>query len=98
MSARLDVSGGCAGCAYSSVAFAIFDYESQLHYDLCLFNQMILETHRLILRPFQDEDIGRLAELIANRDFMRFSLGPYTLEHTQSVLQNFLTWNKTRLT
>ncbi|PYL65634.1 MAG: GNAT family N-acetyltransferase, partial [Verrucomicrobia bacterium] len=30
---------------------------------------MILETPRLILRPFQDEDIGRLAELMANRDF-----------------------------
>jgi len=91
------VSGGCAGRAYSSVAFAIFNYESQLHYDLCLFNQMILETPRLILRPFQDEDIGRLAELMANRDFMRFSLGPYTREQTQAVLQKFLTWSQTRL-
>src|SRR5947199_1307269 len=90
MSARLDVSGGCAGRAYSSVAFAIFNYESQLHYDLCLFNQMILETSRLILRPFQDEDIGRLAELMAGRDFMRFSLGPYTREQTEAVLQKFL--------
>ena len=79
------------------MAFAIFDYESQLHYDLCLFNQMILETPRLILRPFQDEDIGRLAELMANRDFMRFSLGPYTCEQTQAVLQKFLTWNHARL-
>jgi RimJ/RimL family protein N-acetyltransferase len=43
---------------------------------------MILETSRLILRPFQAEDIGRLAELMANRDFMRFSLGPYTREQT----------------
>ena len=46
---------------------------------------MILETSRLILRPFLDEDIGRFAELMANRDFMRFSLGPYTREQTQSV-------------
>ena len=54
---------------------------------------MILETARLILREFQDEDIGRLAELMANRDFMRFSLGPYTREQTQTVLQKFLSWN-----
>src|SRR5881397_1026353 len=64
---------------------------------LCLFNQMILETPRLILRPFRDHDIGRLAELMANRDFMRFSLGPYTREQTQGVLQKFLSWNQAGL-
>jgi len=58
---------------------------------------MILETARLILRPFQDEDIGRLSELMANRDFMRFSLGPYTREQTQTVLQKFLSWNQAGL-
>jgi [ribosomal protein S5]-alanine N-acetyltransferase len=79
------------------VAVAIFDYESQLRYNLCLFNPMILETSRLFLRPFLNEDIARLAELMANRDFMRFSLGPYTLEQTQSVLQKFLSWNQARL-
>jgi len=89
-SAKLDVFGGCAGRAYSSVPVAIFDYESRLRYNLCLFNQMILETSRLILRSFQDEYIDRLAELMANRDLMRFSLGPYTREKTRSVLQKFL--------
>jgi ribosomal-protein-alanine N-acetyltransferase len=79
------------------VPVAIFDYESQLPQNLCLFNQMILETSRLILRPFQDEDIGRLAELMANGDFMRFSLGPYTREQTQTVLQKFLSWNQSGL-
>jgi ribosomal-protein-alanine N-acetyltransferase len=58
---------------------------------------MILETTQLILRPFQDEDIGRLAELMANRDFMRFSLGTYTREQTQTVLQKFLSWDETGL-
>jgi ribosomal-protein-alanine N-acetyltransferase len=96
-SAKLDVSGGCAGRAYSSVAAAIFDYKSQLRYNLCLFNQMILQTCRLILRAFQGEDIERLAELMANRDFMRFSLGPYTREQTQGVLQKFLSWNQAGL-
>jgi RimJ/RimL family protein N-acetyltransferase len=79
------------------VPVAIFDYESQLRYNLCLFTQMILEASRLILRSFQDEDLGQLAELMANRDFMRFSLGPYTREQTQSVLQKFLSWNEAEL-
>jgi [ribosomal protein S5]-alanine N-acetyltransferase len=58
---------------------------------------MILQTSRLILRPFQDEDLGRLAELMANHDFMRFSLGPYTREQTQTLLQKFLAWNQAGL-
>jgi [ribosomal protein S5]-alanine N-acetyltransferase len=58
---------------------------------------MILETSRLILRPFREEDIGRLAELMANRDFMRFSLGPYTGDQTRTVLQKFLSWNEAGL-
>jgi RimJ/RimL family protein N-acetyltransferase len=58
---------------------------------------MILETSRLILRSFKDEDIARLAELMANPDFMRFSLGPYSREQTQSVLQKFLSWNQAGL-
>ncbi|PYK12216.1 MAG: hypothetical protein DME65_04735 [Verrucomicrobia bacterium] len=58
---------------------------------------MILQTARLILRPFQAEDIGRLAELMANSDFTRFSLGPYTRKQTETVLQKFLAWNKARL-
>jgi ribosomal-protein-alanine N-acetyltransferase len=55
---------------------------------------MVMETSRLILRPFQDEDLERLAELMANQDFMRFSLGPYTREQTQGVLKKFLCWNQ----
>jgi ribosomal-protein-alanine N-acetyltransferase len=58
---------------------------------------MILNTPRLILRPFREEDIDRLAELMANRDFMRFSLGPYSREQTQAVLQKFLKWNQAGL-
>jgi [ribosomal protein S5]-alanine N-acetyltransferase len=58
---------------------------------------MILETSRLILRSFQREDIEALAELMANRDFMRFSLGPYTHDQTQSALQRFLSWDQAGL-
>jgi [ribosomal protein S5]-alanine N-acetyltransferase len=63
---------------------------------ICL-TQMILETPRLILRPFREEDIGRFAELMADPDFTRFSLGPYTYEQTQGVLQKFLSWNQADL-
>jgi RimJ/RimL family protein N-acetyltransferase len=55
---------------------------------------MELQTERLILRPFCRDDLDALATLMANPDFMRFSLGPYTREQTQSVLQKFLSWNE----
>jgi [ribosomal protein S5]-alanine N-acetyltransferase len=58
---------------------------------------MELETPRLILRPFSEEDLERLTELMGNPDFMRFSLGPYTRGQTQTVLQKFLTWNQAGL-
>jgi len=58
---------------------------------------MILEATRLILRPFREKDVERFAELMANHDFMRFSLGPYTYEQTQGVLQKYLSWNQAGL-
>jgi [ribosomal protein S5]-alanine N-acetyltransferase len=58
---------------------------------------MELQTPHLILRPFREGDIDRLAELMANPDFMRFSLGPYTRERTQGVLDKFLSWEKAGL-
>ena len=50
----------------------------------------VLETSRLILRPFRDEDVGLLAQLMANPDFMRFSLGPKTREQTAAFLENVI--------
>ena len=58
---------------------------------------MELRTPRLILRPFREEDIDRLAELMANPDFMRFSLGPYTRAQTQGALDKFLSREKAGL-
>jgi RimJ/RimL family protein N-acetyltransferase len=54
----------------------------------------ILETSRLALRPFRKDDVDLLSELMANQDFMRFSLGVYTREQTQTVLEKFLSWNR----
>jgi ribosomal-protein-alanine N-acetyltransferase len=54
----------------------------------------ILETERLILRPFSEDDLDALAKLFADRDFMRFSgsIG-YTRERTALVLGKFIGWN-----
>ena len=55
---------------------------------------MILETPRLILRPFAADDLDRMAELMANKDFMRFSMGPMTREQTQSFLDKVVGWHR----
>jgi ribosomal-protein-alanine N-acetyltransferase len=55
---------------------------------------MVLNTLRLILRPFREEDIDPLAELMANPDFMRFSLGVFTLEQTAAFLEKVLNWDR----
>ena len=58
-------------------------------------DSMMLETPRLILRPFTAADLDRLAELMANKDFMRFSLGPLTREQTQErFLDKVIGWDR----
>ena len=57
----------------------------------------ILEASRVILRPFRAEDVDLLSELMADQDFMRFSLGVYTREQTQGVLDKILSWNRAGL-
>ena len=55
---------------------------------------MILETPRLILPPFAADDLDRMAELMANKDFMRFSTGPMTQEQTKSFLDKVIGWDR----
>ena len=45
---------------------------------------MTLQTPRLILRSFREEDADVMAQLFANPDFMRFSLGIFT-ERKQTI-------------
>jgi ribosomal-protein-alanine N-acetyltransferase len=59
--------------------------------------KMILETPRLILRPFAADDLDRMAELMANKDFMRFSMGPMTQEQTKSFLDKVIGWDRERM-
>jgi [ribosomal protein S5]-alanine N-acetyltransferase len=55
---------------------------------------MILETPRLILRPFAADDLDRMVELMANKDFMRFSMGPMTHEQTQRFVDKVIAWDR----
>ena len=55
-----------------------------------------LETRRLILRPFREEDVNLMAELMANADFMRFSLGVYTREQTAAFMEKLLGWQRAK--
>jgi len=55
---------------------------------------MTLETARLILRPLRQEDVDFLAPLMANTDFMRFSLGAFTPEQTVAFLDKLIDWER----
>ena len=46
----------------------------------------VIQTERLILRHFMKADLDRLAELMADPDFMRFSTGVFTREATERFL------------
>lgn len=54
----------------------------------------ILQTARLTLRPFAEEDLDVLALLTANKDFMRFSSGVYSREQAATLLEKILSWNR----
>jgi ribosomal-protein-alanine N-acetyltransferase len=55
----------------------------------------ILETERLILRPFRADDIDAMAQLFANPDFMRFSLGVFTeRKQTVAFIEKVMGWDR----
>jgi RimJ/RimL family protein N-acetyltransferase len=45
-----------------------------------------LQTPRLLLRSFVAEDLDKMAALMADKDFMRFSLGAFSREQTAGFL------------
>jgi len=54
-----------------------------------------LETERLVLRSFREEDVDAMAKLFANPDFMRFSLGVYTeREKTVAFIEKVMGWDR----
>jgi hypothetical protein len=50
----------------------------------------VLKTSGLTLHRFCEDDVDLLSGLMANQDFMRFSLGVYTREQTLGVLEKVL--------
>jgi len=56
---------------------------------------MDLQTPRLILRSFREEDVGAMAQLFANPDFMRFSLGVFTeRKQTVAFIEKVIGWDR----
>jgi ribosomal-protein-alanine N-acetyltransferase len=102
---KLDVSGGVAGDAYTSFFAGIYRLSIATHWRFVFMvetiaespDQMILETSRLILRPFRHADVDLLAPLMADRYFMRFSLCPYNREQTAAFIDKLIGWNKAGL-
>ena len=67
------------------------EIESRTHF--VFINAMpILETERLILRPFREDDVDLMSELMANPDFMRFSLGVYSRKQTAAFVEKIIGW------
>ena len=56
---------------------------------------MELQTPRLILRSFLEEDVDVMAQLFANPDFMRFSLGVFTeRKQTIAFIEKVMGWDR----
>lgn len=56
---------------------------------------MQLETERLILRFFREDDVDIMAQLFANPDFMRFSLGVFTeRKQTIAFIEKVMGWDR----
>lgn len=55
---------------------------------------MELQTPRLVLRSFATEDVDAMAQLFANPDFMRFSLGVFTeRKQTVAFIEKVMGWD-----
>ena len=56
---------------------------------------MQLQTPRLVLRSFRVDDVDAMAQLFANPDFMRFSLGVFTEpKQTVAFIEKVTGWDR----
>jgi RimJ/RimL family protein N-acetyltransferase len=59
---------------------------------------MELQTPRLILRSFREEDVDAMAQLFANPNFMRFSLGAFTeRKETVDFIDKVMGWDRANM-
>ena len=54
----------------------------------------VLQAPRLVLQLFREEDVDLVAELMANADFMRFSLGVFSRQQTIAFLDKIIGWQR----
>jgi RimJ/RimL family protein N-acetyltransferase len=54
----------------------------------------VLQTPRLILRPFREGDVDLLAKLMGNAGFMSFSLGVFSRDQTTAFLEKIIGWQR----
>jgi RimJ/RimL family protein N-acetyltransferase len=79
--------------------FASLNKESKIVYIVVAAPEatehMQLETERLILRRFREEDVDVMTQLFANPDFMRFSLGAFTeRKQTVAFIEKVMGWDR----
>jgi RimJ/RimL family protein N-acetyltransferase len=55
---------------------------------------MELETERLILRSFREEDLDLMAPLMADAKFMQYSLGVYDRDQTAAFVDKVISWER----
>lgn len=93
---QLEESGGVAGRAYWPLLVGIsFINRNSRALRIYFIPMAILETGRLKLRPFRKEDVDRMAELFADPNFMRFSLGVFTKrEQTVAFVEKVIDWDR----
>jgi RimJ/RimL family protein N-acetyltransferase len=59
---------------------------------------MQLQTERLILHSFREEDVDAMAHLFANPGFMRFSLGVFTeRKKTVEFIEKVMAWDREKM-
>ncbi|HEY3659801.1 MAG TPA: GNAT family N-acetyltransferase [Candidatus Udaeobacter sp.] len=59
---------------------------------------MQLQTERLSLRSFREEDVDAMAQLFANPDFMLFSLGAFTeRKKTVDFIEKVMAWHRAEM-
>jgi RimJ/RimL family protein N-acetyltransferase len=97
---RLDVSGAGAGrqsrSSFATKFSALFFLIIFRRDPLFSIVMIVLQTPRLILRSFTDTDLDELSTLMANEDFMRFSLGVMSREQTAAFLEKMQARDRSR--
>jgi len=56
-----------------------------------------VHTERLLLRPFQSDDLDLFCEFFQNEGFLRFSSGPFSRERVAEFVDKVMAWDRDEL-